>query len=138
MDISVSTFVLLGAYIMPLVIGFFLYLWMNKLHQQQVQKGSDLRHHIEQLKQQVTNLNHCIEEQQSRTIVVAKTTTELQQQLATLENQQREQQQQDPDMRLYHRAAQMIKAGASLDEVMTSCGVPYAEAQLLMNLHKAP
>jgi Flp pilus assembly protein TadB len=43
---------------------------------------------------------------------------------------------QDPDRRLYSRAAKMVELGADLDEVMSECELPQAEAELLISLRK--
>lgn len=43
---------------------------------------------------------------------------------------------QDPERRLYSRAAKMVELGADLDEVMSECELPKAEAELLISLRK--
>lgn len=43
---------------------------------------------------------------------------------------------QAPENRLYTRAVKMVELGASIDELMTECELPRAEAELLLNLHK--
>lgn len=43
---------------------------------------------------------------------------------------------QDPERRLYSRAAKMVELGADLDEVMSECELPQAEAELLISLRK--
>jgi len=41
-----------------------------------------------------------------------------------------------PENRLYTRATKMVELGASIDELMTECELPRAEAELLINLHR--
>ena len=41
-----------------------------------------------------------------------------------------------PENRLYTRATKMVELGASIDELMTDCELPRAEAELLLNLHR--
>lgn len=43
---------------------------------------------------------------------------------------------QAPENRLYTRAAKMVTLGASIEELMSECELPRAEAELLLNLHK--
>lgn len=43
---------------------------------------------------------------------------------------------QDPERRLYSRAAKMVELGADLEEVMSECELPQAEAELLISLRK--
>jgi len=43
---------------------------------------------------------------------------------------------QAPENRLYTRAAKMVELGASIEELMTECELPRAEAELLLNLRK--
>ena len=39
-------------------------------------------------------------------------------------------------MRLYTRAAELVKAGADVEEVMQACDLPRAEAELLISMHR--
>ncbi|MBB1271662.1 DUF2802 domain-containing protein [Psychromonas sp. SR45-3] len=41
-----------------------------------------------------------------------------------------------PENRLYTRAMKMVELGASVEELMTDCELPRAEAELLVNLHR--
>ena len=41
-----------------------------------------------------------------------------------------------PENRLYTRATKMVELGASIDELMSDCELPRAEAELLFNLHR--
>lgn len=62
------------------------------------------------------------------------------QQLETLIKKTQENQQnlvdQAPENRLYTRATKMVELGASIEELMTECELPRAEAELLLNLHR--
>lgn len=42
----------------------------------------------------------------------------------------------DPESRLYSRAVKMIALGADLQELISECELPKAEAELLLNLHR--
>tara|TARA_R110001583_G_scaffold50189_9_gene156653 strand:+ start:14232 stop:14624 length:393 start_codon:yes stop_codon:yes gene_type:complete len=41
-----------------------------------------------------------------------------------------------PENRLYTRAMKMVELGASIEELMSDCELPRAEAELLVNLHR--
>jgi hypothetical protein len=45
-------------------------------------------------------------------------------------------QSQDPSARLYQQAAELVKKGASVEELVEQCELPPAEAELLINLHR--
>ena len=62
------------------------------------------------------------------------TILELKQGITTLDQQLQELQQRDPDVKLYQQAKQLIASGTSINEVVESCGIPRAEAELLFSL----
>ena len=45
-------------------------------------------------------------------------------------------QQQQPEDKLYSRAQKMVKLGADVDELVKECDLPYAEAEILIAMHK--
>ena len=45
-------------------------------------------------------------------------------------------QQQQPEDKLYSRAQKMVKLGADVDELVRECDLPYAEAEILIAMHK--
>ena len=59
---------------------------------------------------------------------------QLRQNITALERQLQELQQRDPEVKLYQQAKQLIASGTSIDEVVESCGIPRAEAELLFSL----
>ncbi len=88
------------------------------------------------LHSQIKSLGHQIDEDRERQVVLGKHQNTLQETLVKLENQLRELKQQDPALRLYHRATELVKQGASLDEIMQTCDIPRAEAELLISMHR--
>lgn len=60
----------------------------------------------------------------------------LSEQCTQMENQLREVKTQDPSMRLYSRAAELVKSGADVNEIMQACDLPRAEAELLISMHR--
>lgn len=84
----------------------------------------------------VRNLAHQQNEDQARSLVVTRHIQSLQQKLDELESQMRELKLQDPSLRLYQRAAELVKQGASIEEVMEACDIPRAEAEMLSMVHR--
>ncbi|MBT0584895.1 DUF2802 domain-containing protein [Alteromonas oceanisediminis] len=58
-------------------------------------------------------------------------------QYQAIEQSVRDIQLHDPEIKLYQQAKQMVAAGASVDEVVETCGIPRAEAELLRSLQTA-
>ena len=93
----------------------------------------ELIHHLQE---QIYTLENQITEMQTRSMVQGKHMQEISEQCTSLENQLREVKTQDPSMRLYSRAAELVKAGADVAEIMQACDLPRAEAELLISMHR--
>ena len=44
---------------------------------------------------------------------------------------------QQPEDKLYSRALKLVKLGASVDEIISECEIPKAEAEMLVSVHKS-
>lgn len=84
----------------------------------------------------VTDFGHQQTESQARSLVITRHLQTLQSELESLESQVRELKLQDPSVRPYQRAAELVKQGATLSEVMEACDIPQAEAEMLMMVHQ--
>ncbi|WP_334018888.1 DUF2802 domain-containing protein [Alteromonas sp. S015] len=82
------------------------------------------------------NANNQQTEAQARTLVITRHLQELDEKQNDIEIQLREIKLQDPSLRLYQRAAELVKQGASIDEIIDACDIPRAEAEMLMMVHK--
>lgn len=82
------------------------------------------------------NANNQQTEAQARTLVITRHLQELDEKYTDVENQLRELKLQDPSLRLYQRAADLVKQGASIDEIIEACDIPRAEAEMLVMVHK--
>jgi CHASE3 domain sensor protein len=82
------------------------------------------------------NANNQQTEAQARTLVITRHLQELDEKQTDLESQLRELKLQDPSLRLYQRAADLVKQGASIDEIIEACDIPRAEAEMLVMVHK--
>ena len=82
------------------------------------------------------NANNQQSEAQARSLVITRHLQELDEKQTEIENQLRELKLQDPSLRLYQRAADLVKQGASIDEIIEACDIPRAEAEMLVMVHK--
>ncbi|MFS1704639.1 DUF2802 domain-containing protein [Alteromonas sp. AMM-1] len=135
---EVSKPLLIAVFACLLATGGFVLNWL--LTRKQIRLlSAELEAHkklIQQLTKAQQNFYNTIEEGQARSMAVARSVTTLESEISALAKQIKTVSEQDPDSRLYQRAAEMLQAGASIDEVMHSCDLPAAELQLLMNIHK--
>lgn len=93
---------------------------------------------LEETVSSVRNFAHQQNEEQARNLVVTRHIQALQGKFDDLENQLREVKLQDPSLRLYQRAAELVKQGASIEEIMEACDIPRAEAEMLSMVHRQP
>jgi Protein of unknown function (DUF2802). len=75
-------------------------------------------------------------ELQSVSIGAGQKLIELERRLVALDEVQQEMSIQAPENKLYSRAVKMVELGAGVEEIMTECELPKAEAELLISLHK--
>ncbi|EKE80814.1 DUF2802 domain-containing protein [Idiomarina xiamenensis] len=60
----------------------------------------------------------------------------LQEKLFGVEQRVQDVAEQDPGGKLYQRAAKLVSQGADVEELMSECELPRAEAELLLSLHR--
>lgn len=90
---------------------------------------------LDHLRKEISLLNEQINEQQQRNIIAARQTEKAITQTEELASIVRELQLQDPATGLYHRATQLVKQGADIEDIMAACELPRAEVELLMSVH---
>lgn len=90
---------------------------------------------LDHLRKEISLLNEQINEQQQRNIIAARQTEKAITQTEELASIVRELQLQDPATGLYHRATQLVKQGADIEDIMSACELPRAEVELLMSVH---
>lgn len=88
------------------------------------------------LKEAISTLQHQQNEDQTRVMVVTRHLSNIEEKQNDLETQIRDVKLQDPSMRLYQRAAELVKQGATMEEVMQACDIPRAEAEMLITVHR--
>lgn len=122
--------------VLPLVVLVVVLLILRRQQQVLVERADEAEKTAAALADEVRRIAHQQNEDQARTVVVTKHLQAIEEQQIQLENQMREVKLQDPAMRLYQRAAEMAKSGASIEEIMQACDIPPAEAELLVSMHK--
>ncbi len=149
MDKTTLLIIALAAVI--IVSIFFIYFILNRKFQQR----------LNAIETQLSSLEFIVNEVKENHLTQQETTANRQQKLQTwqLEHQQVSQQlehrikvlqekltgyqqqltqlqQQEPQDRLYTRAQKMVALGADINEIVQECGLPVAEAEILIAMHK--
>lgn len=91
---------------------------------------------LERIESLAKNANHQQSEAQARSLVITRHLQTLDEKQSDIESQLRELKMQDPSLRLYQRAAELVKQGATIDEIIEACDIPRAEAEMLMMVHR--
>ena len=98
------------------------------------QRESEAR--VEALQGQLERLRKQMMERHTGAIGMGQRLQAAEGAMQKIQDSQQELTLQDPERRLYSRAAKMVELGADLDEVMSECELPQAEAELLISLRK--
>lgn len=91
---------------------------------------------VETLQEQLESLRRQMMELHTGAIGMGQRLQSAEGAMQQIHDRQQELTLQDPERRLYSRAAKMVELGADLDEVMSECELPQAEAELLISLRK--
>lgn len=62
--------------------------------------------------------------------------SDLESELLRVSNQTEQLMQTDPATKMYSRANQLAASNASIDDIVEACGLPRAEVEVLMGLHR--
>lgn len=62
-------------------------------------------------------------------------TAKIERRILSLENQTQQLLQESPELKMYSRANQLVKEGASIDDVMEACQLPRAEVEVIVGLY---
>ncbi|MCJ8217020.1 DUF2802 domain-containing protein [Aeromonas veronii] len=121
--------VALGLSLIALV--FASYIWVKSKRSKQESEASvaTLQGQLESLRKQMMELH-------TGAIGMGQRLQSVEGAMQQVNERQQELTMQDPERRLYSRAAKMVELGADLDEVMSECELPKAEAELLISLRK--
>ena len=114
-----------------IALAFASYIWFKSKRSKQESEASvaTLQGQLESLRKQMMELH-------SGAIGMGQRLQSVEGAMQQVNERQQELTMQDPERRLYSRAAKMVELGADLDEVMSECELPKAEAGLLISLRK--
>lgn len=116
---------LLGVLVATLIAAL---LGQRRLAQRQLEDQVRLDGRIDKLGQKLT-------EYQQSNIRMGEELITLREKLAQLDNKQQRLEQQDVQSMPYNQASRLVGMGASLDDLMQSCGLTRSEAELMLKLH---
>ncbi|MEH8150751.1 DUF2802 domain-containing protein [Aeromonas veronii] len=114
-----------------IALAFASYIWLKSKRSKQESEASvaTLQGQLESLRKQMMELH-------TGAIGMGQRLQSVEGAMQQVNERQQELTMQDPERRLYSRAAKMVELGADLDEVMSECELPKAEAELLISLRK--
>lgn len=114
-----------------IALAFASYIWFKSKRSKQESEASvaTLQAQLESLRKQMMELH-------TGAIGMGQRLQSVEGAMQQVNERQQELTMQDPERRLYSRAAKMVELGADLDEVMSECELPKAEAELLISLRK--
>ena len=114
-----------------IALAFASYIWFKSKRSKQESEASvaTLQGQLESLRKQMMELH-------TGAIGMGQRLQSVEGAMQQVNDRQQELTLQDPERRLYSRAAKMVELGADLDEVMSECELPKAEAELLISLRK--
>ena len=121
--------------ILVLMVGFLI-VKQNRLRADLDNLATSHSAELSRIEALANSANNQQSEAQARSLVITRHLQSLDEKQTELENQLREQKLQDPSLRLYQRAAELVKQGASIDEIIEACDIPRAEAEMLMMVHR--
>ncbi|GFD81992.1 hypothetical protein KUL156_23190 [Alteromonas sp. KUL156] len=129
-------FVLIALVVMLAIAVCLLYSRIQKLRYSLDNNQAANVESIARIEALANNANNQQTEAQARTLVITRHLKELDEKQVSIENELRELKLQDPSLRLYQRAAELVKQGATTDEIIEACDIPRAEAEMLVMVHK--
>ncbi|TKB58257.1 DUF2802 domain-containing protein [Ferrimonas aestuarii] len=130
---------ILAAVASAVSLAAFWFAWSSRKQVEQVDRRCEaLTLLLKEGDRQRDSLRRELNELRSGALGVGRKVKALEERLSLTQARQDELQHNDPDARLYSRAMKMVELGAGVEEIVSECEIPMAEAQLLVTLHKAP
>ncbi|PKG39874.1 DUF2802 domain-containing protein [Psychromonas sp. Urea-02u-13] len=121
---------------LTLVLAFVFFIISYLLIQKQAKKNHALELLVKSLLESNNQFKQQFVELYSGSIGMGKKIQHLESLIKKTQENQQNLVAQAPENRLYTRAVKMVELGATIDELMSECELPRAEAELLLNLHK--
>ncbi|QBF81793.1 DUF2802 domain-containing protein [Shewanella maritima] len=126
---------IIGALVL-VIVCFVLMILMYKQMQKLKSKVDAVTVLLKESDRQREAVKRELQELRSGTIGMGRRVVEIENNLTKQSEKLEEASQQDPQAKLYSRALKMVELGAGVEELVTECELPKAEAELLIRLHR--
>ncbi|MGX9417294.1 DUF2802 domain-containing protein [Vibrio sp. RC27] len=130
---AVETPIILGVCLVVVLVLFVIIGQVKRSSMKQIEHEKVQR---EEVSNQLIKTNKQLLELRSVVIGLGQKVTDQQELLVLLNERLVELEQEDTDSRLYSRASKLVKLGADIDEVISECELPQAEAELMYSLQQ--
>ena len=131
-----SASIVLPFVLVVLLVGSVVIWFVVKQNRQLKSNLLTVEQTLEQTLEKLEQVDDAIHEMRTGNHALSKKVKELMVITANLNDKQQQLAEQDPQSRFYQKGAQLIAAGATLEQVMLECDLPRAEAELLFSLHQ--
>jgi uncharacterized protein YoxC len=129
--------------LVAIIISVFIFItliiiifWVKRQLDESHQRIIELTKRLADVEQQTNDNDDATYEVRTGAIGLGERVKEISASIDRLDMKFLELEQQDPGNKVYHRAAQLVSQGVTIEELMQECDLPRAEAQLLFDLHK--
>ena len=129
--------------LVAIIISVFIFItliiiifWVKRQLDESHQRIIELTKRLADVEQQTNDNDDATYEVRTGAIGLGERVKEISASIDRLDMKFLELEQQDPANKVYHRAAQLVSQGVTIEELMQECDLPRAEAQLLFDLHK--
>ncbi|WP_199611242.1 DUF2802 domain-containing protein [Flocculibacter collagenilyticus] len=126
-----NEFVFLGGLVATLLLVVVLFIKLISFNK----KLSSCYQRIVILKKELDVAKNEVQELRSGLMGMGKRIAKLQNMTHEVSEKQVEIQHVDADSKLYSRAVKMVELGADIEEIISECELPRAEAELLFSIH---
>ena len=127
--------VLLSIAISALAVGLISLALIIALKNKHANEINAVSQQLKDSSEQTHILRSEISEIRTGLLSIGKRVLEVEQQNQDLMQQQAAQKYDDPDAKIYSRAVKMVELGAGIEEIISECDIPRAEAELLFSIH---
>ena len=139
-----------GVLLLIILLAIFYRFWLKPLSEQSDILTTQLavnelviKEMQQMLDDQHTNIDKFTEQQEKKNRHFIEVVSDLdnkrkllQQDIIGVKEQLQQYQEQQPEDKLYSRAFKLAALGADIEEIMTECELPHAEAEMLLSLYQ--
>lgn len=136
MEWTIELIILVCLVLFGFALSAVLFGKLSRLQKQLAHLVDELKLSDDDLAQSHQSLRHEFEEDRTRNLAIGRKIRELSEQVDGFGHRVDDMAMQDPDTRLYSKASELVKSGATVEELMQACDLPRAEAELIANLYR--